>query len=235
MTARTMEDPPSNTAVPPEIAPRLRRRLEERAKEIMGADPAWVARAEELRAQLRERERQIEAAERDLGAASLDGSEQQPATEKLNAARDDAKRVEAALDELERREEQARRKAWEAAVSEERRRGYRWMIEYLDRLADYLRAQAAASEAADRLRALDEVASIRNFQTGLWGFETETLYDAELLGATSARPLSKREERRRSGESPLSRLTIEECQRLREKAESLAGAEVGRCESAGGT
>jgi hypothetical protein len=143
-------------------------------------------------------------------------------------ARDDGKRVEAALTELKRREEQAWQSAWDAAISAERLCGYRWMIDYLDLVSEYQRKKAAADEAADRLRNIGEVASIRNFQTGLWGMFSETLYDEELLGATSPRPLSRQQERERLGESPLGGLTVDGCERLRKRAETLAAAEIER-------
>jgi hypothetical protein len=225
MNPSTTEEPLIDLAQEPEIAPRLRRRLVERAKEIVEADDASDATRERLRSELAEHEQRIADAERELGAATLDDSDQREAVERLQTARDDAKRVEAAIAELDRREDEGRRDAWNAAVSAERIRGYRWFVDYLDLVADCKRKQAAADEAAERLREIGELASIRNFQTGLWGLPTETLFDDELLGATSPRPLSAREERRRLGESPLDRLTVEECERLRKKAESLAAAE----------
>jgi hypothetical protein len=222
MSSPTTEEPRSDTALEPMIAPRLRRKLAEHAQQIVDAEPAPVTTAEKLRAQLAEHEQQIADAERELGTATLDGSDHRRATKTLTAAREDAKRVEAALAELKRREQETWHKAWAAAVSAERLRGYRWFIDYLHLVADYQRKQAVADEAADRLRDVGEVASIRNFQTGLWGLPTETLYDPELLGATSPRPLSRKEERKRMGESPLAHLTVEECERLRKKAELLA-------------
>jgi hypothetical protein len=215
-----------NTVAGPEIAPRLRHGLAERAKEIVEADHAAEATREKLRDELEEHNRLIAEANNELGAATLDDVDHRKAAKKLQTARDNANRVEAAIAEVDRREDEAWQEAWEAAVSAERLRGYRWMIDYLDHVAAYLRAQAAADEAADRLRNVGEVASIRNFQMGLWGLPSETLFDEELLGATSPRPLSAQEEQRRLGQSPFARLTVEECDRLREKALSLAAAEA---------
>jgi hypothetical protein len=172
-----------------------------------------------------EHRRRIADAESELGVATLDGLDRAQATDKLQAARDDARRVEAAIAEVDRREREAWQDAWKAAVSAERLRGYLWMIEYLDRVTDYLRAQEAADEAADRLRALEEVASIVNFQNGLWGLATETLYDIELLQATAGRLPSEVQMAHQTGNPPFAHLTLEECERLRKKAESLAANE----------
>jgi hypothetical protein len=115
-------------------------------------------------------------------------------------------------------------KGLEEAVSAERLRGCHWFMDYLELVAAYLRAQAAANEAADRLRDLADAASVANFQTGLWGLPTETSYDVELLQSTLGRLPSRAEIARRMGNPPL-HLTLDECERLRKKAEFLAAAE----------
>jgi hypothetical protein len=225
MNQQITEERHETTVSDDAIAPRLRRRLAQQAQEILDAESESRETEEKLRAELAKHQQAIADAERELGAAALDGKAKSQATQKLQAARDGAVRVEAALTELKRREEEAWSEAWETVVSAERLRGYRWMIDYLDRVAAYLRAQAAAEEAADHLRGLGEVASVANFQTGLWGFADATLFDEELLGATSPRLPSLKEMRERLGESPFSQLTAEDCDRLKEKADSLATAE----------
>lgn len=225
MTTTTTEKQNADAVPTDNVAPRLRRQLEQRAKEILDADPEAAATEERVRTELAEHRERIADAERELGAATLDGKAKVKATEKLGAAQEDAKRVEAALSELERRNQEAEQRAWGAAVSAERSRGYRWMVDYFDLVADYLRAQAAADEAADHLRGLGELASIRNFQTGIWGLPTETLFEPELLLATYPRFLSTKEIRRRLGDPPFGQLTVEDCERLRRKAELHAGEE----------
>jgi hypothetical protein len=225
MSPSTTEEPRTDVVLEPEIAPRLRRRLEERAKEIFEAGYPSDETRERLRSELAKHEQRIAEAESELGAATLDGSDQREAIERLRTARDDAKRVDAAIAELDRREDEAWRKAWDATVSAERSRGFQWFVEYVDRVTAYLRAQAAADEAADRLRELGELASIRNFQTGLWGLATETLHDVELLQSSVGRLPSRPEMAKRMGNAPLGQLTLEGCERLRKKAESLAAAE----------
>src|SRR5688500_14987510 len=89
--------------------------------------------AEELREQLASHEETIAEAEREIGAAALDGKSSAAATKRIRDARTGVQRCQAALEELERREQTAEEQARLAAASAERLASYRWAAEWLTR------------------------------------------------------------------------------------------------------
>jgi hypothetical protein len=184
---------------------------------------------DELKAKLSECREGIADAERELGAAELDGSDRRPAQRKLATARDDARRIEVALAELERREAKARQQAEAAEVAAERQRGLAWFTSYLGLAVEYQRSLRSLEDVVDRFRALPEVSSI--YAAQVHGRTRDGLHDAELLENTRVRVPTQQEVGSGSkclcrvfagGVSPLS---IDDWERLRAKAEALTAKE----------
>jgi hypothetical protein len=108
--------------------------------------------AEELRDQLVEHEREVEAAQGAIGKAALDGTNVTPATKRLAKARQGVELTKAALAELERRERATSEQQREAQASAERLRSYQWAAEFLARAEAVLEAHARAQAAEACMR-----------------------------------------------------------------------------------
>jgi hypothetical protein len=110
---------------------------------------------EELHAQLEDYRRQASDAEAAIGAAALDNTSPSAVArqKRLKAARDGAEVTEAALAELDRREQEAAQREREAAASAGRKLNYEWLAAYAELIEPVLALQAQLREAEERLLA----------------------------------------------------------------------------------
>lgn len=100
---------------------------------------------------LAEHRRAVEDAERELGAAALDGRSTTQAEKRLAQALANLRRAEAALAEQERRNADAANRSQEAADLKARAGTYRWLADYLTAVEEAIRAHEAAEAATAKL------------------------------------------------------------------------------------
>ena len=91
--------------------------------------------ADELREQISRYEQEVTEAEREIGAAALDGKNPAAATKRAREAREAITRCAAALEELERRQAAAEEAARAGQASRARLASYEWMASYMGLLA----------------------------------------------------------------------------------------------------
>jgi hypothetical protein len=94
--------------------------------------------ADELRQQITNHEQEIAEAEREIGAAALDGKRPAAATKRARDGREAIRRCQAALAELERRETEAAEEARTGAASVARLASYESIVAYLELAETFL-------------------------------------------------------------------------------------------------
>jgi hypothetical protein len=104
---------------------------------------------DQLHAQLAAAQEQREAAEQNLGAATLDRKGETAATKELERATAEVRRLEAAITVSDSRAAEADHVAQIAAEGQRRIDTYRWVVEYMP----YVKAVVAAREALDIVEA----------------------------------------------------------------------------------
>jgi hypothetical protein len=157
----------------------------------MTATDTRAPTAEELREQLASHEETIAEAERQIGAAALDGKSSAAATKRIRAARTGVERCQAALEELERREQTAEEQARLAAASAERLASYRWAAEWLTRWEALLVCHAELKAAEEHLRAYGGergAGKILNVKSFLRGRPEDSDLDTDLIHGVPEMP-----------------------------------------------
>ena len=120
---------------------------------------------EQLEARLVEQRREVEEAERRIGAAELDGSGGRAATKRLADAKDAVRRTGAALEELGRREHAEAERQAEIDAARLRLATYQYIAEYLRRAAPIVGGMDALGEAERHLQALRTDPKVYNRRT----------------------------------------------------------------------
>jgi fused signal recognition particle receptor len=149
---------------------------------------------EELLGQLEDYRGLIADAEAAIGAAALDNTSPSAVArqKKLKDARDGAERMEAALAELDRREEAQADQGALAAASAERKLNYEWCATYLGRVETVLALQAELRAAEGELLALNTArggGKVRNAKRGYRGVgPVECDLDTDLIAALPSPP-----------------------------------------------
>src|SRR3954470_653741 len=119
-----------------------------------------------------ELEEQLSEAERVIGAATVDGKSTAAATKQAGGARESIRRAEVALEELERRRDQAEEEAARGQASRARAGTYESLDEYLEHIEAYTTrrdAFMAAEEALLRCRLDRRVAATK----AGWGYSEQ--------------------------------------------------------------
>lgn len=186
---------------------------------------ATIPTADEIRAQITQHREAITEAEREIGAAALDGQSTKAAEKRMQDARDGIARCEAALQELDRRGDDAQERA-EAAV---RANSYRWAVAFLTRAEAVLEAYGPLLEASARLQELGSDPLVRRSQvrhTTPDGLDelVRALPKAELLRAVAR--LHPQRTRLGAAVTLQDVFTVERLRELREQFEALAACEV---------
>ena len=113
---------------------------------------------DQLRERLAVEEAEATEAEAALGAATLDSPNPKAASKRLTDAEAAVRRTEAALSELERREERRVQREAELALTAERNRSHAWIAEYLSRaeriIAQQRKLEAEEAGLAEHLKAV---------------------------------------------------------------------------------
>jgi hypothetical protein len=137
-----------------------------------------------LRDQITGHEGELAEAEREIGAAALDGKSPVAATKRAREARDGIGRARAALEELERREEAAAEEARTGEASRARLASYEWMVGFMELVGDYLTRRAEFEAAKVRLQQMPIDNRFRRAKLGGRYHSTdESDLDTELLHA----------------------------------------------------
>jgi hypothetical protein len=185
---------------------------------------------EDLQTQLTEAQSAVTDAERRVGAAALDGKGKAAAQKALDATRAEVTQIEAAIEELQRRDADAAQQVASEGARAERIALYEWTEGFCERYAELLRRKAALEEAERELRDLTVPGRIHRLKTH--GAERVTLD-----GSASTRLLSEIPDldfpllsgiptpARGKEWKPEQQMTVERLEELRTRAAELAKAE----------
>jgi hypothetical protein len=180
------------------------------------------ATADGLREQIAHHEQEVAKAEREIGAAALDGKSRAAATKRARESREAITRCTAALEELERREAQAAEEARTGAASVARLASYEWMASFMGLVETYLlrRAELETAEAAIQNMQIDN-----RFRRAKIGGRTHSVDESDLDTDLLMAIPDPAEHRGKKGVRFPPTFTAERARELREFAEVRAEEE----------